>query len=229
MWLLALPFPRLGSRSSVNARMLFGAQQPVQLEQLTLGLGSVVAGGVHMPCQHSAFALPRAVPAAPLVLAEPLDATSALLNAAELAGAAVLIRRGGCSFEEKLRRASECEAAAVILIDDQPAGDDTPVLARPDRPTQPPTAGPGEPASPAYCPLVSVSAASGEALLRMAQGAGTAATAAAAAGGEGAGGEGAATCEVLPYPVERVDWHERSELLQAPRYLLLLTTYYLLL
>jgi len=88
MWLLALPFPRLGSRSSVNARMLFGAQQPVQLEQLTLGLGSVVAGGVHMPCQHSAFALPRAVPAAPLVLAEPLDATSALLNAAELAGAA---------------------------------------------------------------------------------------------------------------------------------------------
>ena len=65
----------------------------------------------------------------------------------------------------------------------------------------------------------------------MAQGAGTAATAAAAAGGGGAGGEGAggggaggggaggegaATCEVLPYPVERVDWHERSELLQAP-------------
>ena len=105
MWLFALPFPRLGSRSSVNARMLFGAQQPVQLEQLTLGLGSVVAGGVHMPCQHSAFALPRAVPAAPLVLAEPLDATSPLLNAAELAGAAVLIRRGGCTFEEKLRRA----------------------------------------------------------------------------------------------------------------------------
>ena len=54
----------------------------------------------------------------------------------------------------------------------------------------------------------------------MAQGAATADTAAAAAGGEGAGGEGAggegaATCEVLPYPVERVDWHERSELLQV--------------
>ena len=51
MWLLTLPLQRLSSRSSVNPRMLFGAQQPVQLEQLTLGLGSVVADGVHMPCQ----------------------------------------------------------------------------------------------------------------------------------------------------------------------------------
>ena len=113
MWLLTLPLQRLSSRSSVNPRMLFGAQQPVQLEQLTLGLGSVVADGVHMPCQHSAFALPSAVPPAPLVLADPLEATGPLLNAAELAGAVALIRRGGCSFEEKLRRASECNAAAV--------------------------------------------------------------------------------------------------------------------
>ena len=58
----------------------------------------------------------------------------------------------------------------------------------------------------------------------MAQGAGTAA----AAGGGGAGGEGAATCEVLPYALERVDWRERSELLQVRRYYILPTTYYLL-
>ena len=53
------------------------------------------------------------MPPARLVLADPLEATGPLLNAAELAGAVALIRRGGCSFEEKLRRASECNAAAV--------------------------------------------------------------------------------------------------------------------
>ena len=170
MWLWLLPFQRLSSRSSVNPRMLFGAQQPVQLEQLNLGLGSVVADGVHMPCQHSAFALPSAVPPAPLVLADPLEATGPLLNAAELAGAVALIRRGGCSFEEKLRRASECNAAAVILIDDQPTSDGTLFVARPDRPAQPSPAGVA--ATPAYCPLVTVSAASGEALVRLARGEG---------------------------------------------------------
>ena len=207
-WLVPLPFQRLSSRSSVNPRMLFGAQQPVQLEQLTLGLGSVVADGVHMPCQHSAFALPSAVPPAPLVLADPLEATGPLLNAAELAGAVALIRRGGCSFEEKLRRASECNAAAVILIDDQPASDGTLFVARPDRPDQPTPAGPG---APAYCPLVTVSAASGEALVRLAKGEALLATA-----GAPAGGGSAATCEVLPFSIERVDWGERAELLQVP-------------
>ena len=72
---------------------------------------------LHRRPQHSAFALPSAVPPAPLVLADPLEATGPLLNAAELAGAVALIRRGGCSFEEKLRRASECNAAAVRAAD----------------------------------------------------------------------------------------------------------------
>ena len=185
MWLLALPFQRQSTRPS--PRMLFG--EPA-LEHLSLGLGSVVADGCHMPCQHSAFALPRAVTPAPLVRADPLEATGPLQNADELDGAVVLIRRGECSFEDKLRRASECNAAAVILIDDQPASDAL-FVARPDGPS-PPT--PSGTTAPAYCPLVTVSAASGEALL-------------AAAG---------ATCEVLPFSVERVEWEERGELLQVP-------------
>ena len=87
MWLLTLPLQRLSSRSSVNPRMLFGAQQPVQLEQLTLGLGSVVADGVHMPCQvrlpsPTMHAVRRAClrVAAPTLNPPPPPSTAALLR-----------------------------------------------------------------------------------------------------------------------------------------------------
>ena len=157
----------------------------VQLLHLPLGLGSVVADGISMPCQYSSFSLPAAVRRAPLVVADPFKASEPLRNGEHLQGAIVLIERGECSFEAKLQRASECGAAAVLLIDDQSSCKQL-FTAQPDEPSKA--------TDRAYCPLATVSAASGGRLL------------------EAAG----AMCELLPFPGATGEEDESEELLQVP-------------
>jgi E3 ubiquitin-protein ligase RNF13 len=61
-----------------------------------------------------------------LYLAKPLDACSALTNKAERASNAsspfVLIIRGGCSFEDKVRRAQKAGFKAAIVYDNEDDG-----------------------------------------------------------------------------------------------------------
>jgi len=75
--------------------------------------------------------------AAPLVLADapgpgpgPDDpwhrtlACQPLTNAAEAAGAAVLVKRGECTFASKWQNVFDAGAAAVVIVDNRPAGED---------------------------------------------------------------------------------------------------------
>jgi hypothetical protein len=61
-----------------------------------------------------------------LYAAEPLDACSTLTNKAERASNAsspfVLIIRGGCSFEDKVRRAQKAGFRAAIVYDNEDGG-----------------------------------------------------------------------------------------------------------
>lgn len=61
-----------------------------------------------------------------LYVAEPLDACSPLTNKVEQAknGSSpfVLIIRGGCSFEDKVRRAQKAGFKAVIVYDNEDGG-----------------------------------------------------------------------------------------------------------
>jgi len=55
--------------------------------------------------------------AGPLVFAAPADGAAALTNdAAALRGALVVMRRGGCSFVDKVRRAQAAGAAACVVV-----------------------------------------------------------------------------------------------------------------
>lgn len=61
-----------------------------------------------------------------LYLAEPLDACTELTNKAEQISNAsspfVLVVRGGCSFEEKVRRAQKAGYKAAIVYDNEDGG-----------------------------------------------------------------------------------------------------------
>lgn len=72
--------------------------------------------------QQAAFGplTPRAGISGQVVAATPADACGALTNAAQVAGKLVLIDRGGCTFQVKVRQAQNAGASAVLVrnIDD---------------------------------------------------------------------------------------------------------------
>jgi hypothetical protein len=73
-----------------------------------------LAGTVPVAYQTAIFG-GRQVVAAPLAVAAPENACAALTNAAALAGRVAFIRRGSCDFDDKVWRAQQAGALAVIL------------------------------------------------------------------------------------------------------------------
>jgi hypothetical protein len=73
-----------------------------------------------IPCKYARFAnadAQSAVSAGSLVLADPVDGCSELLNKDETRGAVVVFRRGGCEFGHKALAAAAVGALAVVVID----------------------------------------------------------------------------------------------------------------
>lgn len=57
-----------------------------------------------------------------LTVASPLDACGTILNGAQIAGKIALIRRGGCNFDDKVFRAQQAGAAAVVIANNVDGG-----------------------------------------------------------------------------------------------------------
>lgn len=86
---------------------------------------TVIRGGGQPDCylEHCSASFSGFIPPAPglqvqLEIAEPIDSSRPLENAAAVAGRCVIIDRGGCTFVVKVRNAQAAGAAAVLLVSD---------------------------------------------------------------------------------------------------------------
>jgi MYXO-CTERM domain-containing protein len=87
-------------------------------QALRIDAPAAVAGDV--PCAEGVFTVPLAV-AGPitgqLAATQPADACDTLLNSVELSGNVAFIDRGDCTFVDKVQRAYEAGAVAVVVAD----------------------------------------------------------------------------------------------------------------
>jgi len=87
-------------------------------QALRIDAPAAVAGDV--PCAEGAFTVPLAVAGpitGPLTATQPADACDTLLNPSELDGNIAFIDRGDCTFVDKVQRAYEAGAVAVVMAD----------------------------------------------------------------------------------------------------------------
>jgi hypothetical protein len=79
-------------------------------------------GGQRLAFEPAQFGPPAATqaPAAAVPAVPPL-ANVELANAAELRGAVAVVRRGGCQFHEKARRAQQAGAVALVIVNTEDA------------------------------------------------------------------------------------------------------------
>ncbi|MFE6979057.1 S8 family serine peptidase [Streptomyces sp. NPDC057682] len=143
--------PRTGTVATPAAAalpMTVGAHSaPLTLPSYTLTAGSAAAEG-RLLAQPYGDALDR-LTGGPLGVVDVSTGTAAGYTGKDVTGRAVLVRRGGIPLDEKVRRAHDQGAAAVLLVNDNAAEGHIPVYL-------------GE--NPRYVPAFSVTAADGAAL-----------------------------------------------------------------
>uniref|UniRef100_A0A914Y341 PA domain-containing protein n=1 Tax=Panagrolaimus superbus TaxID=310955 RepID=A0A914Y341_9BILA len=93
----------------------------IRVERSVQVLSAPVYGKADYPASNAQFGLNLNTSSVigSLALASPLQSCSPLKNARQLEGKIVLVRRGGCMFQEKARYAQTAGAIGVIVADNQ--------------------------------------------------------------------------------------------------------------
>ncbi|MCB1126178.1 MAG: hypothetical protein KDM81_06765, partial [Verrucomicrobiae bacterium] len=115
-------FYQMGVNSDDGFRVTVGEVPGWQALEV-LEPGGIAGGIACMPATPSTGGIGPALPTpaieAEVVLVDPALACDAIANAEELAGKIALIDRGTCTFTDKINRAAEAGAVAVIMVNER--------------------------------------------------------------------------------------------------------------